>query len=68
VLHHTCDVTYGEDACQVCTGSGLKVMASSRNLAIANLKLAGTHDIVAAGRRHAQDATGVLATLGLTPS
>jgi len=38
-----------------------------RNLAIAVFKLTGTRNIAAACRRHARDATRVLATLGLAP-
>ncbi len=68
VLHHIRDTTYGEDSSQVRTGNGPEVMASLRNLAIAIFKLAGTPNIAAACRRHARDATRVLATLGLTPS
>lgn len=67
VLHHIRDLTYGEDASQVRTGNGPKVMASLRSMAIAILKLAGTRNIAAACRRHARDATRVVATLGLTP-
>ena len=68
VLHHIRDTTYGEDSSQVRTDNGPEVMASLRNLAIAIFKLAGTPNIAAACRRHARDATRVLATLGLTPS
>jgi len=64
-LHHIRDVTYGEDASQVRTGSGPQVMAALRNLVTGIFKLAGVRNIAAACRRHARDATRVLATLGL---
>ena len=66
-IHHIRDVTYGEDASQIRTGNGPQVMAALRNLAIAILKIAGHASIAAACRRHARDATRVLATLGLSP-
>jgi predicted transposase YbfD/YdcC len=67
VLHHIRDVSYGEDASQIRTGNGPQVMAALRNLAIGILKLSGARNIAAACRRHARDATRVLATLGLSP-
>jgi predicted transposase YbfD/YdcC len=67
VLHHIRDVTYGEDASQIRTGTGPQVMATLRNLVIAILKLAGHASIAAACRHHARDPTRALATLGLTP-
>ena len=67
-LHHIRDVTYGEDASQVRTGSGPQVMATLRNLTIGILKPAGHTSIAAACRHHARDATRTLTTLGLTPA
>jgi predicted transposase YbfD/YdcC len=67
VLHHIRDVSYGEDASQIRTGSGPQVMAALRNLGIGILKMAGHPGIAAACRHHARDATRVLATLGLSP-
>jgi hypothetical protein len=64
---HIRDVTYGEDASQIRTGSGPQTMATLRNLAIAILKPTGHASIAAACRYHARDATRVLATLGLIP-
>jgi len=66
-LHNIRDVTYGEDASQIRTGSGPQVMATLRNLGIAILKPAGHASIAAACRYHARDATRVLGTLGLSP-
>ena len=67
VLHHIRDVSYGEDASQVRTGSGPRVMAALRNLGIGILKMGGHASIAAACRHHARDATRTLATLGLSP-
>jgi predicted transposase YbfD/YdcC len=67
-LHYIRDVTYGEDASQIRTGSGPQVMATLRNLTIGVLKLGGYPSIAAACRYHARDATRVLATLGLSPA
>ena len=67
-LHHIRDVTYGEDASQVRTGSGPQVMATLRNLAVAIFKLAGHSGIAAACRHHSRDATRTLATLGISPT
>jgi len=51
-LHYVRDVTYDEDASQVRTLNGPRVMASFRNLAIGALRLAGETSI-AAGLRNA---------------
>jgi len=67
-LHHIRDVTYGEDLSQARTGNGAQVMAALRNLSVGILKLSGYHNIAAACRYHARDATRALATLGLTPT
>lgn len=67
-LHHLRDVSYGEDASQIRTGSGPQAMATLRNLAIGILKTAGHTSIAAACRHHARDATRTLETLGLDPA
>ena len=67
-LHHLRDVSYGEDASQIRTGSGPQAMATLRNLAIGILKTAGHTSIAAACRHHARDATRTLETLGLRPA
>jgi predicted transposase YbfD/YdcC len=67
VLHHIRDVSYGEDASQIRTGSGPQAMAALRNLGIGILKTAGHPSIPAACRHYARDATRTLATLGLSP-
>jgi predicted transposase YbfD/YdcC len=68
VLHHIRDVSYGEDASQVRTGSGPQVMATLRNLAINLFRQSGHRNIAAACRHHSRDATRTLATLGLSPA
>jgi predicted transposase YbfD/YdcC len=66
-LHHIRDVTYAEDASQVRTRSGPRVMATLRNLAITLLRRAGHRNIAAACRHHARNAARTLATCGLSP-
>ena len=66
-VHHLRDVSCGEDASQIRTGSGPQAMATLRNLAIGILKTAG-HTSIAACRHHARDATRTLETLGLRPA
>jgi len=65
-LHHTRDVTFGEDHSQIRTRSSPQVMAAFRNLSIGILKLDGHDNVAAARRHHARDATRTLTTLGLT--
>jgi predicted transposase YbfD/YdcC len=65
-LHHFRDTTFAEDASQVRTGTAPRAMASLRNLAIGMLRQHGHHNIAAALRRNARDATRVLPLLGIT--
>jgi predicted transposase YbfD/YdcC len=65
-LHHIRDVTFAEDASQVHAGTAPRAMASLRNLAIGILRLHGCHNIAAALRRNARDATRVLLLPGIT--
>jgi hypothetical protein len=62
--NHLRDVS--EDTCQVRTGTAPRAMASLRNLAIGILHAHGDHNIAAALRRNARDATRVLPLLGVT--
>ncbi len=62
-LHWVRDVTYGEDLSQVRTGSGPRVMATLRNLALAILRLAGATSIAAALRHHSRRPDRPLQTL-----
>ncbi|MFF0142395.1 ISAs1 family transposase [Streptomyces sp. NPDC005227] len=64
--HHVRDVTFGEDASRVRTGSAPRAMASLRNLAIGALRLAGWDNIAEGLRHHGRDMTRPPTTLGLT--
>ncbi|WP_435211480.1 ISAs1 family transposase [Streptomyces sp. bgisy034] len=64
--HHVRDVTFGEDASRVRTGSASRTMASLRNLAIGALRLEGQNNIAEGLRHHGRDMNRPLATLGLT--
>jgi hypothetical protein len=55
-----------EDVSQVRTGTAPRAMASLRNLAIGILRAHGHHNIAAALRYNARDATRVLPLLGIT--
>jgi len=65
-LHHIRDVSYGEDASQIRTGTAPQAMASLRNLAIGILRAAGHTNIAKALRRNARDAFRPLILLGIT--
>jgi predicted transposase YbfD/YdcC len=52
-LHWVRDVTYGEDASAIRSGSAPQVMAALRNLALSLFRLAGETNIAAACRRYA---------------
>jgi predicted transposase YbfD/YdcC len=64
-LHWVRDVTYGEDASRVRTGTAPRVMAGMRNLAISALRLAGHTNIAKELRHMARDATRPLTLLGI---
>jgi predicted transposase YbfD/YdcC len=62
-LHHVRDVTYGEDASRIRTGTAPRAMATMRNLAIGLMRQAGWTDISAAidhYRSHPEYATAML--------
>ncbi|WP_328430230.1 ISAs1 family transposase [Streptomyces sp. NBC_00443] len=62
-LHHIRDVTYGEDASRVRTGTAPRAMATLRNLAIGLMRQAGWTNIAAAAdhyRSRPQHATAML--------
>ena len=65
-LHWVRDVTMGEDASQLRTGTGPNVMASLRNLVIGVLSRAGPVNLAAALRHHSRDPQRSLATLGIS--
>lgn len=54
-IHYVRDVTFGEDASRIRTGSGPRVMATLRNLAIGLLRSSGHTNIAEAVRYHARD-------------
>jgi hypothetical protein len=64
-LHHVRDVTMGEDACRVRTGSAPQVLAAMRNAALALLKRAGCTNIAAALRRQSVHVNEALRMIGI---
>ncbi|MGH3922443.1 MAG: ISAs1 family transposase [Pseudonocardiaceae bacterium] len=64
-LHWVRDVTFDEDRSQVRTGSGPRVMATLRNLAIGVLRLAGETNIARGLRWASRNPSRALALLGL---
>jgi hypothetical protein len=62
-LHHIRDVTYGEDASRIRTGTAPRAMATLRNLAIGLMRQAGWTNFAAAAdhyRSRPQHATAML--------
>ncbi|MGW3130667.1 hypothetical protein [Streptomyces sp. NPDC001123] len=59
------DVTFGEDASRVRTGTAPRAMASLRILVIGTLHLAGRDSIAEGLRHHGRDMGRPLATHGL---
>lgn len=66
-LHWVRDVTFGEDLSQARTGTGPRVMATFRNLAISLLRLAGHTAIAKALRHNARDPDRTFALAGISP-
>jgi predicted transposase YbfD/YdcC len=66
-LHWVRDVTFGEDACRVRSGSAPQVLAALRNAIIALLRGAGWTNLAAAVRHHAWQPGAALTALGLSP-
>jgi predicted transposase YbfD/YdcC len=66
-LHWVRDVSLGEDACQVRSGSAPQVLAALRNTVIALVRDAGWTNIAAALRHYAWRPGAALAVLGLSP-
>lgn len=62
-LHYVRDVTFGEDASRIRTGSGPRVMASFRNIAIAIHRLHGEANIASATRRCCRNSRRAFARL-----
>ena len=63
-LHWVRDVTFGEDAAQLRTGTAPRALAAFRNLAISALRLAGRANIAHA-RRDLHDHNDAFAALGI---
>ncbi len=59
------DVTYGEDASTVRTGTIPQVLAAFRNAVIGLMRVAGVTNIAAACRRYADQPALALAAIGL---
>ena len=64
-LHYVRDVTLGEDASQVRTGSAPQVMAALRNATIGLMRQEGIRNVAEALRRNAAHPEEALALLGL---
>ena len=65
-LHYVRDVTFAEDASRIRTGSGPRIMATLRNLAIAVLRRAGYTNIAEGLRWASYNFNHPLTLLGLT--
>jgi hypothetical protein len=63
--HYVRDVTLGEDASQIRTGSAPQILAAFRNAAIGWLRLQAVTNIAAALRRNAAQVPTLLKTLGI---
>jgi len=63
-LHWVRDVTFDEDRSQVRTGTGPRVMATLRNLAIGLLRVRGCANIAQALRQHAWNPGLAVAAIG----
>ncbi len=64
--HWVRDVTFGEDASQVRSGSVPQVMAALRNTVIGLLRQTGVRNLAAARRYYAANPAAALALLGIT--
>jgi predicted transposase YbfD/YdcC len=64
-LHWVRDVTFGEDLSQTRTGTGPRVMATLRNLAISLIRLAGHTAIAKTLRHNARDPDRAFALIGI---
>ncbi|MFI7020727.1 ISAs1 family transposase, partial [Streptomyces sp. NPDC050164] len=65
-LHHVRDVTYGEDASRVRTGTAPRLMATLRNLAIGLMRQAGWNNIAAAADHYRSRPDHATALLKIT--
>ncbi|MCX5317922.1 ISAs1 family transposase [Streptomyces sp. NBC_00154] len=65
-LHHVRDVTYGEDASRIRTGTAPRLMATLRNLAIGLMRQAGWDNIAAAADHYRSRPDHATALLKIT--
>lgn len=63
--HYVRDVTFGEDASRIRTGSGPEIMAALRNAAIGFLRITGATNIAETVRRNASQVRTLFASLGI---
>jgi len=64
-LHWVRDVTFDEDRSQIRTGSGPRVLATLRNLAISLLRLNGIKNIASGLRKHSWNIESALELVGV---
>ena len=64
--HYVRDVTFGEDASRIRTGSGPEITAALRNAAIAFLRITGATNIAETVRRNASQVRLLFASLGIS--
>ncbi len=68
-LHWVRDMSFGEDACRVRTGSAPQILAGLRNASLRLLRADGVKNIASALRRHAAKPTEAIhLILNLTPT
>lgn len=67
-LHYVRDVSMGEDACRVRSGSAPQILASFRNVSLLLMRRAGAGNIAAAQRRYAAMPEQALALILRPPS
>ncbi|MER5688187.1 hypothetical protein [Streptomyces sp. NPDC002205] len=65
-LHHVRDVTYGEDASRIRTGTAPRLMATLRNLVIGLMRQAGWNNIAAAADHYRSRPDHATALLKIT--
>jgi hypothetical protein len=66
--HYVCDVTMGEDACQVHTGHGAHALAAFRNALLNLFRWKGWTNIAAALRYHSASVVRTLELIGAVPA
>jgi predicted transposase YbfD/YdcC len=64
-VHHVRDATFGEDRCQLWTGSGPQALAAIRNAILSLLRFHGWSNIAAATRHYASQPQRALRLMGV---